>query len=188
MFFSLILTVVFIENLHELRLKKYVFLGIVIICCMFPMMANKATIGKEHVDQFFSKNILHELRNEKQVEVICLVSKDCFNKTFYDWYGANKYLYLKQLTSTSISFSIGNPEALDVEKEIHKKDYTYDWVPVKCWRDKTKKSELSEFMKVHKNKYLLLYPGVKLPSWIVLKERRFYKSIEGYRFVVLTKY
>ena len=114
-----------------------------------------------------------------------MVSKDCFNKTFFDWHGANKYLYLKQLTSTSISFSIGNPEILDLKKEIHKKDYTYDWVPVKCWRDKTNKNELLEFMRIHKNKYLLVYPGVLLPNWIVKNSLRIIKSKEGYLFVSL---
>ncbi len=183
MFFSLILTVVFIENLQVLRLKKYVFLGIVILCCMFPTMTNKATIGKVYVDQNFCQEVLHEIRDEKQVEIICLVSKDSFEKTFYDWYAANKYLYIKQLTSILVSFSIGNPEALDVKNEIHKKDYTYDWVPVKCWRDKTNKNELLEFMRIHKNKYLLVYPGVLLPNWLVKNTHTIIKSKEGYIFV-----
>lgn len=183
MFFSLILALIFIDNLEEMKYKKHVFLFIIIVCCMSPIVANKATIGYEKMDQYFSRSVLKKLNKKKQVEIICMVSKDSFNKTFYDWYGANKYLYLKQLTSNLISFSIGNPEVLNIEKEVNKKDYTFDWVPVKCWRDQTNKFELSEFMQLNNNKYLLFYPGVPIPSWIYKNNPRLIKSKEGYIFV-----
>lgn len=179
---SILFSIIFILNFNSTKLN-YFFCLVIVFGNLFPIYLFRNKVGSHPINFQFIKEVQQKVNFKKNDQVLCFVSNQSFDGSFYSWIGGNVLLPINQIGNTKIHFTIANPSVFFEVENPTSAGLAYDWSSVKNWTEKYNKQEL-DFITTKNIKYLLFYPSVDIPKQLQSRVKTNLIS-KGYKFIVL---
>jgi hypothetical protein len=179
---STLFSIIFIRNFSSTRVNYFFYL-LIVFGNLLPIYLFRNKVSSHPINFHFIQEVQQNVKFKKNDQVLCFVSNQSFDGSFYSWIGGNVLLPINQISNTKIHFTIANPSVFfEVEKPTLA-GLAYDWSSVKNWTEKNKKQEL-DFITAKNIKYLLFYPSIDIPKQLQSRVKTILIS-KGYKFIVL---